>query len=220
MAFQLFCMALIALFFGLTLAFGGYRLFMFLLPIWGFFFGFGIGAQTLQVLFGVGFLATVSSWVVGFIVGAIFAVLSYLFYFIAVGLLAGSLGYGLAVGLLTAIGLDFGFLVWLIGLVAGVVLAALVLFFNIQKYVIIITTAMAGTGIIIFTLLALFGGFTVEELLVGPVKAAISNSFLWLVFFIGFAAIGIAVQLLASRRYEIVSYNRLEEEPANVQPVG
>jgi hypothetical protein len=212
MAFEIFCMSLIALLFGLTLAFGGYRLFLFLLPIWGFFFGFGLGAQALQALFGIGFLATVSSWVVGFFVGVIFAVLSYLFYFIAVAILAGSFGYGLAVGLLTAIGLDFGFLVWLIGLVAGIAVAVVVLYFNIQKYAIIAITAIAGTSVIIFTLLAIFGGFTVEQLLVGPVRAAIQNSFLWLLFFIVLAGAGIAVQLMANRRYEIEDYNRLADE--------
>ena len=95
MAFELLCMSMLALLVGLTVTFSGYRFFLFLLPIWGFFFGFGLGAETLQVLFGVGFLATVSSWVVGFFVGAIFAVLSYLFYIVAVALLAGSFGYGL-----------------------------------------------------------------------------------------------------------------------------
>lgn len=210
MTFELFCMGLIALFFGLVLVFGGYRLFLFLLPIWGFFFGFALGAETLQVIFGVGFLATVSSWVVGFIVGAIFAVLSYLFYFIAVALLAGSFGYGLAVALLTAIGLDFGFLVWLIGLVAGIIVAAAVLILNIQKYAIIVISAMGGTGVIIFTLLAAFGGFTPQELLVGPVRLALQNSFWWLLFYLVLAVAGIAVQLLANRSFEIESYNRLE----------
>jgi hypothetical protein len=66
----------------------------------------------------------------------------------------------------------------------------------------------------------MFGNFTPEQLLVGPVRAAIQNSFLWLIFFLGLSAIGIAVQLLANRRYEIVAYNRLEDEPANLQPVG
>jgi hypothetical protein len=204
-------MALISLVFGQALLFGGYRLFLFLLPIWGFFFGFGLGAQTLQVIFGVGFLATVSSWVAGFIVGAIFAVLSYLFYFVAVALLSGSFGYGLAVGLLTAIGLDFGFLVWLIGLVAGVVVAVVVLYFNIQKYAIIVITAMAGTSVIIFTLLAVFGTLTPQELLLGPVRVAIQSSFWWLLFFVVLAGAGIAVQLLANRRYEIEDYNRLAD---------
>jgi hypothetical protein len=211
MVFEIFCMALIGLLFGLTLIFGGYRLFMFLLPIWGFFFGFGLGAQTLQALFGIGFLATVSSWVVGFFVGVIFAVLSYLFYFLAVAILAGSFGYGLAVGLLTAIGLDFGFLVWLIGLVAGIAVAVVVLYFNIQKYAIIAITAIAGTGVVIFVLLALFGNITPGELLLGPVRVAIQNSFLWLLFFVVVAGAGIAVQIVANRRYQIITYNRLED---------
>ena len=212
MVFEIFCMALIALFFGLTLTFGGYRLFLILLPIWGFFFGFGLGAQTLQALFGIGFLATVSSWVVGFIVGAIFSVLSYLFYFVAVALLSGSFGYGLTVGLLTAIGLDFGFLVWLLGLVAGIVVAAVVIFLNIQKYAIITITAMAGASIIIFTFLALFSNITLPELMLGPVRVALQTSFWWLIFFLFLAGVGIVIQIMANRRYEIVTYNRVESE--------
>ena len=211
MAFELFCMSLIALLFGLALTFGGYRLFLILLPIWGFFFGFGLGAQTLQVLFGVGMMATVTSWVVGFIVGAIFAVLSYLFYMVAVALLAGSFGYGLTVGLLTAIGMNFGFIVWAIGLVAGVVLAVVVIIFNIQKYAIIVITAVGGTSAIIFTLLAIFGNVTLVELLLGPVRLAIANSFWWLLFFLIVAGAGIVVQIMANRSYEIDSYNRFAE---------
>jgi hypothetical protein len=87
--FELFCAALIALFFGMVVVFNGYKLFLVLLPIWGFIFGFVFGAQTMEALFGVGFLATVTSWVVGFVVGAVFAVLSYLFYIVAIALYSG-----------------------------------------------------------------------------------------------------------------------------------
>jgi hypothetical protein len=208
MGFELFCMSMIALLIGLAVTFGGYRFFLFLLPIWGFFFGFGLGAETLQVIFGVGFLATVSSWVVGFIVGAIFAVLSYLFYIVAVALLAGSFGYGLAVALLTAIGLNFGFIVWLIGLVAGIIVAVVVLIFNIQKYAIIVITALGGTGAIVFTLLAMFGNLTPAEVMLNPVMTAISNSFWWLLFYLVLAIAGIVVQFGANRSYELESYNR------------
>ena len=208
MGFELFCMSMIALLIGLAVTFGGYRFFLILLPIWGFFFGFGLGAETLQVIFGVGFLATVTSWVVGFIVGAAFAVLSYLFYIVAVALLAGSFGYGLAVALLTAIGLNFGFFVWLIGIVAGIIVAAVVLIFNIQKYAIIVITAVGGTGAIIFTLLAMFGDLRPAEMLLNPVMTAISNSFWWLLFFLVLAIAGIVVQIGANRSYELESYNR------------
>jgi hypothetical protein len=210
MTFELLCMSLIGLLFGLAVAYGGYRLFLILLPIWGFFFGFGLGAQTLQAIFGVGFLATITSWIVGFIVGAMFAVLSYLFYIFAVALLSGSFGYSVAVGILTAIGLNFGLIVWLIGIVAAIALAVIVLAFNIQKYAIIVITAVAGTGVIIFTILASVGGLTPAELARSPVLTAIQDSFWWLLFFIVVAGAGIIVQLRANQAYEIEAYDRLE----------
>ncbi|MCB0058225.1 MAG: hypothetical protein KDE45_14405, partial [Caldilineaceae bacterium] len=119
MGFELFCATLIALLFGAFVCFAGYRFFLVLLPIWGFFFGFGVGAQAVQAFLGQAFLGTVTSWVVGFIVAVLFAVLSYLFYIVAVALMGGSLGYGLAVSLLGAIGFPFGFITWLIGIAVG-----------------------------------------------------------------------------------------------------
>jgi hypothetical protein len=210
MSFELLCMSLIGLLFGLAVAFGGYRLFLILLPIWGFFWGFGLGAQTLQAIFGVGFLSSISSWVVGFIVGLIFAVLSYLFYIVAVALLSGSFGYSLAVGILTAIGLNFGLIVWLIGIVVGIAVAVIVLALNIQKYAIIVITAILGTGAIIFTILAATGSLTLAELAGSPVLSAIQDSFLWLVFFIVVAGAGIVVQLRVNQAYEIEAYDRFE----------
>jgi hypothetical protein len=209
MAFELLCMGLISLLFGLALVFLGYRLLWIILPIWGFFFGFALGAQTLQALFGIGFLATIASWIVGFFVGALFAVGSYLFYMVAVALLAGSFGYALGVGLLTAIGLDFGFIVWLVGIVAAVAVAAAVLYFNIQKYAVILITALGGTGAIVFTLLAAFGNLSLVELMVAPVLLALQDSFWWLLFFIVVAGTGVYVQIQANKDFEAEAYNRM-----------
>ena len=104
--FTLMCAGVIGSLFGLLMAFSGYRLFLLLLPVWGFFFGLALGADTMQALFGVGFLATITSWVVGFVVGAVFAVLSYLFYMFAVAVIAGSLGYVVTAAVLYGIGMD------------------------------------------------------------------------------------------------------------------
>jgi hypothetical protein len=209
MAFELLCMGLISLLSGLALVFLGYRLLWIILPIWGFFFGFALGAQTLQALFGIGFLATIASWIVGFFVGALFAVGSYLFYFVAVALLAGSFGYALGVGLLTAIGLDFGFIVWLVGIVAAVAVAAAVLYFDIQKYAVILITALGGTGVIVYTLLAAFGNLSLVELMFAPVLLALQDSFWWLLFFIVVAGTGVYVQLQANKDFEAEAYNRM-----------
>ncbi|MBE2235725.1 MAG: DUF4203 domain-containing protein [Anaerolinea sp.] len=203
------CASLIAFIFGLVLCFGGYRFFLILLPIWGFFFGLVFGAQSMQMLFGTGFFAEVTSWVVGFVAGAIFAVLSYFFYFVAVALIAGALGYTAATGLLLAIGLNPGFLVWVVGVVAGIALAAVTIMFNLQKWVIIIATSLLGAGVIFGAFVILFAPHA--ALLENPIRVALSQSPLLMITAIVVAICGIIVQARVNRTYTIESYNRWAE---------
>jgi hypothetical protein len=204
-------MSMLAMFFGSVLAFAGYRFFMFLLPVLGFFFGFSLGAQTVQAIFGEGFLSTVTSWIVGFFSALLFAVLSYLFYFAAVGLLAGALGYSLGTGLMMAIGFDFGFLVWIVGFIAGVALAVAVLVLNIQKWVIIAATALLGAGVIVGAFVYLLGGMPAAQLTSNPVEYILSNSPFWLIIYITVAVLGFMVQFQTSKLWQPEDYNRWEE---------
>jgi hypothetical protein len=203
--------AMIALFFGTLLVFGGYRFFLFLLPIWGFFFGFGLGAESVQALFGDAFLATVTSWVVGFVVAMIFAVCAYLFYFAAVALIAGSLGYALGVGIMEAIlGSNFGLVTWLVGIALAVIFAIVVLVFNIQKWVIIAATSILGAGVIITTFVTLFGGPS-AQVTQNPVRVALQASPWWTISFLVLAILGIVAQFQSTRRFELDMYNRSSE---------
>jgi len=205
--FTLACAGLIGLLFGTALAFAGYRLFIFLLPVWGFFFGLALGAQTIQALFGDAFLATITSWVVGFVVALIFAVLSYAFYLFAVAIIGGSLGYALAVGLLTAIGLQMGFLVWLIGIIAGVALAIVTIVFNIQKWVIIAATAILGSATVFGTILLMFN--PAAQVMANPVRTMLSSSPLMAILFLVVAGLGIYFQFVSTRAVTVVEYNRM-----------
>jgi hypothetical protein len=207
------CAGLIALLFGTILAFSGYRLFIILLPIWGFFFGLALGAQTIQVLFGDAFLATVTSWVVGFIVALLFAALSYMFYFFAVALISGALGYGITVGILTWIGLNFGVLVWIIGLVAGIALAIIVLVFNIQKWVVIAATSVLGAAVVVATIILLFNPSA--DVLANPIQSAWNTSPLLTLLFLVIAVLGLIFQIRSNRNYTISSYNRWVEAPVS-----
>jgi len=206
--FALACAGLIAFLFGLALTFAGYRLFLILLPIWGFFFGLWLGAQSIQVLFGVGFLSTVTSWVVGFVVGALFAVLSYLFYIFAVAVIAGSLGYYAAVGLLLAIGLNMNFLVWLIGIVAAVALAFVTIRFNLQKWVIIIATSLAGAAVVFGSFYVMFNPWT--QLAENPIRALLGSSPLLMILALALAAFGIYAQYRNTQTFTLDSYSRWE----------
>ena len=214
MTFSLLCGAVIALAFAAALCFAGYRLFLFMLPLWGFVFGLALGAHAIQALFGDAFLATVTSWVVGFVVALVFAILAYLFYIAAVAIIAGSLGYSIAVGLLMAIGMNMNFIVWLIGIVAGVALAIIVLRFNIQKWVIIIATGILGAGTILGSFILMFNpGAKVLE---NPVQAVLKSSPLLMIIFLVVAVIGIIGQFRASSLYSLESYNRWDSTGTGV----
>jgi len=211
MGFDLFCSTIIALMFGLVVCLGGYRLFLGLLPIWGFFFGFALGAASLELFLGVGFLTTVTSLVVGFLVGALFAVLSYVFFGFAVAMAAGSLGYALGAGMMNLIGLDWGLLVWLVGAAAGVVAVVVTLLLNIQKYVVIAATAINGAGIVVITLMFGHVDMTTAWLVENPIRLALQDSPLWAILFVLVAAAGIAVQVVTTRTYVAETYGtRLE----------
>ena len=67
---------------------------------------------------------------VGFVVGAIFAILSYLFYVAAVAIIGFWAGYAGTVAIF-GLFMDPGFVVWLIAVVVGVLLAGVVLRFNL-----------------------------------------------------------------------------------------
>ena len=132
---------------GLAFAFWGFRVFLILLPIWGFFAGFLLGANGVQYIFGEAFLATATSWVVGFLLGLLFAVLSYLYYWVAVILLGGALGYQLTMGLLHWIGFEAdGVIAFILALAGGALFAVGFFLLQMPAVLVIVVTAISGAG--------------------------------------------------------------------------
>ena len=208
MAFELFCALILALGFAVFVAFTGYRFFIVLLPVWGFFFGFMLGAQTIQALLKESFLASATAFVVAIFVGALFAVLSYLFYMLAVALFSASLGYGAGIALMTGLfGQNLAFLTWLVAIALAVVVAFAVLRFNIQKYVIIIGTAVAGAGLATGVLAGGFYGVNVLQFFENPLKIMMSQMGFWgwLVFLV-MAIGGIVVQWRSTDNFTVEAY--------------
>jgi len=132
---------------GLAFAFWGFRVFLILLPIWGFFAGFLLGAQGIQYLFGEAFLATATGWIVGFLLGLLFAVLSYFYYWLAVILLGGALGYQLTIGLFEWLGLNAdGWIALISGLIVGAVFAVGFFLLRMPAVLVIVATSILGAG--------------------------------------------------------------------------
>ncbi len=200
-----FIIAILAILIGLAICFAGYRWLWILLPFWGFFAGIWLGFTGIQTIFGEGFLAGVSGIVVGLILGVIFAVLSYLFYFVGVAILGATVGYGLTMSLFTgAFGMEPNFLIWLIAIVVAVVAAFLTLALNLQKYVVIVITALAGASATIAGVLLLFGQTSSEDLsgqigVFAPVS--LQEGAIWWILWAVLAIAGIVYQIMANRVY-------------------
>ena len=157
-------LALFGLLLGAALLFVGYRFFLVMLPIWGFFAGVWLGAYAVTAIFGTGFLSTVTGLVVGIVVGVVGAVLSYLFYLVGVAIVAAAIGGALGSGIMTALGFDPGFLVTVVAIVSALVAVGLTLLLSLQKYVIIALSAIAGADLIVLSGLLLIGRVTLEQL--------------------------------------------------------
>ena len=136
-------LGLVALVIGAAFTFYGFRFFLILLPLWGFVIGFAAGAQLLALLFGEGFLATISGWVVGFVFGIGFALISYLWYWAAIVLLAGGVGYEIGLGLMALVNIT-GWLAVAIGLILAVIFVVAAIALHVPRLMIVVMTATSG----------------------------------------------------------------------------
>lgn len=210
MFLQTIFVSLVLLALGAALCAAGFRLFVIILPVFGFFAGFIVTAQAIQQLFGGGFLATTSSWVFGFFVGLVFAVVAYLFYYGAIAILAATVGYEIGAGIIAGLGISSGFLQFIVGLAVALAFAAGVIVFNLPRLLIVVLTSLIGAGMILSGILAGLGRIPLVALQYGVVGAFIRLSWFWSLAFLAIAAVGVTLQLLLASRFEFQPYD--EEE--------
>jgi len=188
-------LAILALAIGLAFCFGGWRFFLLLLPLWGFLLGFDLGTEAMRALFGDGTFATVTSWVVGFVVAIAFAVLSYFFYYAAIAIMAGTVGYAIGASAWGLIGNEQGVIAFVIGLVVAVALAIAVLGLNVPKYLVIVVTGLGGAAAILLAWFLLIGQVPADNVTWWQVGALIKSNFIYLIVWAVIAAAGIVAQL-------------------------
>jgi Domain of unknown function (DUF4203) len=209
MFLQTILVSLIAILLGLALSLGGYRFFMILLPLWAFFAGFSSTATAITGFWGTAFLTTAVSWVVGILVGLLFAALAYLFYYAAIIILGGIVGYQLGVGFMTWIGFKLGFITMLVALALAIIFAFGAWYLKVPKLVIIILTSLAGAASLLAGIFLAFGTIPLADLQWGAVGAVVRQSWWWTLVYLALALLGVAAQwLLTSSRYTLDAYSR------------
>ncbi len=203
MSLEGFVIGAIGVLLGAAFCFAGLRFFLILLPIWGLFTGFMVGAGATAALLGEGFLASTLGIVVGIVVAIVFALLSYLYWWGAVVVIAGALGFWVTHWLLVVIGFSAeGWITGLIALAAGIVVALVALVVNAPKYVAIILTAFSGAAWLAAGIALFLGVIKPDELTNGSIAAVYTEGWLWIAIWGAAAAAGIIAQLATTTRME------------------
>lgn len=189
--------ALVLALIGAALLFNGYRWFRVLLPIWAFLVGYGVVSGLIAALFGDGFFSTALAIIPGLILGLTFAALSYLWYTLAVLFWAGTVGYVIFAGLLSALGITNWLLVWLVGLLGAVVFVGVAAGGNLKRYLPIFLTAGAGATLLLGSWLVLWGrplGELNWDTIYGPLSVDANGSWAAILLWLLLTGTGMAAQ--------------------------
>lgn len=186
---------LLLLIVGVGLTLWGLRVFFLMLPILGFLSGFFVGATLIAGWFGDGFLSTLGSWIAGILIGLLFAVASYLYWYIGAILGAASLGALAGAGLMSLFNVDTGWIILLVAFIGAALAAIAAFILRLPIYIVIVQTALAGATAVIAGLMLVFNLIELDEFRFGATWAIVNHSWLWMILLILVGAVGIAAQL-------------------------
>lgn len=206
--------ALISVLLGVALTFGGYRLARIIIPLWGFFAGFTLGASGTSDALNSSFIGTTLGIVVGFFVGLLFALLAYFFFSLAIILFTASLGYWLGTSIILFFGFNKGFLSATVGIVLGIVFGLVALFGNFTKYYLMIVTAFGGAVVAFGGVLLLFNKIELDAFNYAAASQAVSSSWFLALAALVVGVVGLVFQVRTNQDYELEQWGALNAPAA------
>ncbi len=211
MSLEAIVLGLVALAVGAAFTFWGFRFFLLLLPLWGFVFGFILGNDVVSSLFGNSFpfLGTATGWVVGFVVGLLFAVLSYLYYWFAIVWIGATAGYALGAGIMAWLTPNHDIISFIVALALAAVFAVIFIVLRLPKFLAIAFTAFGGAFAVMTGIALILGRVPETAIAGGTVGAYVKDdlSWLWVGAAVLLGMVGFVYQWIATSSSEFVSYS-------------
>jgi uncharacterized protein DUF4203 len=203
---------------GLLALLMGYRLFLLLLPLWGFVVGFAVGARLVSIVFDQGFLSDILGIGVGVAVAILFAGLAYLFWSIGVVIALAGAGYVIGYAILPALGLDLELVAVLLGLAAAAVVAVAAVLFRLPRLLIIIVTAVWGAGAVMAGAFVILQRMSTQQLGNGGLDRVLSDSPIWIAVWVVIAAAGVLFQLRQADDFVLAPPTPMDDVPKPPDP--
>jgi len=183
---------IIALLTGAVFCFRGYLAMRLVIPVWGAFAGFLLGAGLVSG--DAGFLGSALGWFVGIGLAIVFGVIAYLYYEVSVIIGMTGIGFVLGTSLMVALGVTWNWVIVLSGVVLAVVLAFVAIAGDLPMVLLTVLTALAGASTIIGGLMLLFGTVDVDDFDIGITTKYIADDWWWFVIYGGLVVAGIIAQ--------------------------
>jgi len=187
-------LGLAALAVGALFCFRGYLTMRLVIPIWGAFTGFLVGAGLVSGIGGHRFLVGALAWGVGVAVGLLFALLAYAYFEISIVLAMAAVGFVLGASVMVALNVTWTWVVVLIGVLAGLALAALAIVADLPMVLLVVLTATAGAGTLVAGCMLLAGSMTTQDIGNSRVIQQIQDNPGWWILYVVIAIAGVVLQ--------------------------
>jgi hypothetical protein len=187
-----FVVGVIALLTGAVFCFRGYLAMRLVIPLWGAFAGFMVGAGLVSG--DAGFLGNALGWFVGFGLAIVFGLIAYLYYEVSVIIGMMGIGFVLGTSLMVALGVSWSWLIVLSGVVVAVALAFVAIAGDLPMVLLTVLTALAGSSVIVAGLMLLFNTFDAEDFSIGMTTEYVADDWWWFVIYGGLVVGGIVAQ--------------------------
>jgi hypothetical protein len=188
-------LGIVAILVGAAFCFRGYLMMRLIIPIWGALAGFTLGAGLIATG-DDGFLKTGLAWAVGLAFALLFGALAYFYYEFSVLLTMASVGFVLGVALMSALGVTWTWVLVLVGIIVGVLLATLAILAELPMLMLTVLSAMAGASLILGGVALVSGAVDLD--MIGDdatITDTINRGPWWFIVFGGLSVLGIIFQV-------------------------
>lgn len=183
---------IIALLTGVVFCFRGYLAMRLIIPLWGAFAGFMLGAGVTSG--SDGFLGSALGWIVGFVVALVFGLIAYLYYEVAVLIGMMAIGFTLGASLMVALGVTWSWVIVLSGVVLAAVLAFVAIAGDLPMVLLTVLTGLAGASTMVGGLMLIFGVFDLGDFDSAVTTRNAANDWWWYAIYVVLAVAGMVAQ--------------------------
>ncbi len=188
-------LGLLAIVVGSLFCFRGYLTMRLVIPVWGAFTGFLVGAGVVDRTTSDGFLVGALAWLVSIVLAVVFGLLAYLYYEVSVVLAMAAVGFVLGASVMVGLNVRWSWVVLLVGVLVGLALAVLSVVGQLPMLVLTVLTALGGAGTVVAGIMLLTGSLTADDLGSDAVVSRIEDSAGWWVLYAALAVVGVVLQL-------------------------